>query len=99
MNKKEIKKDLENTLGLINKFDYDLVYSKLSSDFELRMKKSDNTDEYLMYLAKKMLEFARKDDPSKNLFLKGHKILRRLAHKIYRDYNDGRSKEGFLTLI
>ena len=99
MNKEKIKEDLENTLGLINKFNYNYAYSKLFSDFVLRMKKDDSIDDYLMYLAEKMLIFAREDESHKYLFLKGNRILRKLAHQIYRDYNDGRKKEGFLTLI
>lgn len=99
MNKEKIKKDLENTLDLISKFNYDCAYSRLFSDFMLRMKKDNSVDDYLMYLAERMLTFAREDESHKHLFLKGNRILRKLAHQIYRDYDDGRKKEGFLTLV
>jgi len=99
MNKTKTKEDLENTLALIGKFKYDFVFARILADFTSRMEEENDIDEYLMYLANKMLEFSRKNDSNSEILMSAHKILRRIAHKIYRSYNDERKKEGFLTLV
>lgn len=99
MNKKIIKEDLENILKLISNSTYEDSYKKLFIDFTSRMQIAGDVDEYLMYLSNKMLEFARKEDDRRELFLNSQRILRRLAHKIYRSYGDERIKNEFLTLV
>jgi len=99
MNKDQAKKDLENVLDVIQKFSYDKAYSKLLSDFMKKKNVSVDVDSYVLSLSDTLLEFSRKDKSRRALFLNGHRLMRRLAHQIYREYNDGRVNEGFLSLV
>lgn len=100
MDRDTAKEELENVLKMCKNEDDSIVYERLFQIFRNAMGNDENIDEYLLKLSEISLSVSRKADlPKKTLFLRAHKLLRKLAHKIYREYNDNRVKNGFLTLV